>query len=182
MVKEERMLIDNFRTLAEYNHWMNTRMYDCVATMDPLIIEKDLGAFFGSILGTLNHILVADIIWLQRIARHPVNFCSLEVLRSQSPPVALNQILHRELSSLRQQRNQVDNALIALIDELNEATLSSDLLFQDMKGNSYMYELAILLQHLFNHQTHHRGQATTLLHQCGADVGATDLLAMVGEK
>ncbi len=176
------MLTDNFKTLAKYNQWMNTRIYDCVATMDPMIVKRDLGAFFGSILGTLNHILVADLIWLQRIARHPMNFHSLVVLQSQTPPAALNQVLHEELSSLRQHRRQVDAALIALVDELNDGILDKELLYQDMKGNSHQNGLGILLQHLFNHQTHHRGQVTTLLHQCGAEVGATDLLVMLREK
>lgn len=160
---------------------MNTRIHDCVATMDSSLVKKDLGAFFGSILGSLNHILVGDIIWLQRIARHPLNFHSLAILRSQATPVALNQILHEELSALRQHRKEVDAALIALIDELNDEILNKELVYQDTKGISHQNELGILLQHLFNHQTHHRGQVTTLLHQCGADVGATDLLVMLRE-
>ncbi len=175
------MLTDNFKTLAKYNQ-LCTCIYDCVATMDFMIIKRDLGAFFRSIFGTLNHILVADIIWLQRIARHPMNFHSLVVLRSQTPPVALNQILHEELSSLRQHRSQVDAALIALVDELNDEIFNKELLYQDMKGNPHQNGLGILLQHLFNHQTHHRGQVTTLLHQFGAEVGATDLLVMPREK
>jgi len=176
------MLSDNFKTLAKYNQWMNTRIYDCVTSMDSLIVKKDLGAFFGSILGTLNHILVADIIWLQRIARHPLNFHSLAKLRSQTPPVALNQILHEELFTLRQHRKQVDETLIALVDELNDGILNTEFQYQDMKGNSHQNDLGILLQHLFNHQIHHRGQVTTLLHQCGAEVGPTDLLVMLREK
>lgn len=176
------MLADNFRTLAQYNRWINTRLYNCAATMETALLKKDLGAFFGSILGTFNHILVADIIWLQRIAKHPAQLASLESLRTHTRPQALNQLLHEDLASLREHRNNIDEALIAFTVELNAELLDSALQYEDMKGNPHRNKLSDLVQHLFNHQTHHRGQATTLFHQCGVDVGATDLLVMLRES
>jgi len=66
--------------LAQYNRWMNERMYEAAATLDDATLATDQGAFFGSILGTLNHIAVADTIWLHRFARHAGGFASLQAL------------------------------------------------------------------------------------------------------
>jgi len=176
------MLLDNFQRYSRYNQWMNTRLYDCAAQLDPALFSKDLGAFFGSILGTLNHLLVADLFWMRRFALHPLQFSSLDYIRQHVAPTALNQILHEELDSLRRDREQVDLSLIAFCAELDAAALDSVLLYQDTQGNSHSNKMQDLLQHVFNHQTHHRGQTTTLFHQCGLDVGVTDLMYLIRQE
>ena len=77
------MLLSQFLLMADYNQWMNTRLYDAAAKLSAAELERDRGAFFGSILGTLNHLAVTDIMWLQRFSAHPSNHRSLDPVRAR---------------------------------------------------------------------------------------------------
>lgn len=165
--------------LAAYNEWMNAKLYDAAAQLptDELMAER--GAFFGSLFGTLNHLVVADTIWLKRIARGFARFEALDRARDWEQPTALDQRLFDDLPAMRQRRAALDEvfkqwagALVA--DDLNEV-----LEYVSMKGVVSRKRLGLVLAHVFNHQTHHRGQATTLLAQAGQDVGVTDLLVLI---
>lgn len=172
-------LKQNFRLLAQYNQWMNSKIYELAAAIDSDELAKDRGAFFGSILGTLNHIMVADLAWLNRFKRHPVNLASLEGIQHLPLPSALNQLLFADFSALHQARKKVDEVFVALCDELNDTVLEAPLPYKNMKGDKMNKRFASVLQHVFNHQTHHRGQLTTLLSQMGIDFGVTDLLMLI---
>lgn len=87
--------------MAKYNRSMNERMYEAAATLDAETLAADKGAFFGSILGTLNHIAAADTIWLHRFARHQVSFPSLRELSKFPQPASLTQSLASDLEGLR---------------------------------------------------------------------------------
>ncbi|MEN9538820.1 MAG: hypothetical protein RLZZ126_1055, partial [Pseudomonadota bacterium] len=79
--------------MAEYNRWMNQRVYAAAATLPAVALTAERGAFFGSILGTLNHIAVGDTIWLRRFARYPAGFASLVTLADVPHPTSLRQTL-----------------------------------------------------------------------------------------
>lgn len=165
--------------MADYNRWMNRRLYDCAATLAPTELLQDKGAFFGSILGTLNHIAVADTIWLHRFSRHPAGFASLAALTEFPSPTSLRQPLAADLPELRRYRERFDELIVCWAGELTPEHLSADFTYANMAGRTARRSFAALVQHFFNHQTHHRGQATTLLFQAGVDVGVTDLLAVI---
>lgn len=165
--------------MAHYNRWMNERMYDSAATLDAAALAADRGAFFGSILGTLNHIAVADTIWLHRFAQHEAAFGSLEALSGFARPTALTQPMAPDLAGLRGYRRELDALIERWAAELTPAHLAADLTYKNMAGVASTRSFAALVQHFFNHQTHHRGQASTLLFQAGVDVGVTDLLAVI---
>jgi uncharacterized damage-inducible protein DinB len=169
----------HLRLLAQYNAWMNARVYDVAAKLTVQDLAADRGAFFGSILGTLNHLVVADTIWLQRFATHPAQHPALEPLRKTAKPAALNQILFTELPALRAHRERLDATITEWVAALTEADIQHVLQYANMKGVPAKKHFGTLLVHFFNHQTHHRGQATTLLFQSGQDVGVTDLLALI---
>lgn len=173
------MLLDNFRLLANYNRWMNERLYTLAAQLPVASVFEDKGAFFGSIFGTFSHLLVADILWLKRIAQHSRQFHSLAYIREHTKPSALNELIHPDLASLHADRAQVDATIVALLAELDEASLALELDYSDLAGNTYRHSLALILQHVFNHQTHHRGQVTTLFYQAGSDPGVTDLMYLI---
>jgi len=82
-----------FDLMVDYNQWMTNNIFDAVSQSSPSEISTDRGAFFGSIIGTLNHILVSDIIWLKRFAEHPYGFKSLDPVRTMSRPKSLDSIL-----------------------------------------------------------------------------------------
>lgn len=169
----------NFELLANYNLWINQRIYDSANKLDPEDLSKDKGAYFSSIIGTLNHILVGDIIWLKRISNHPDSFKSLKLMKEFADPVSLSEIVHPDLESLAQSRKVIDEAIINFINEISEESILSELDYINTKGNKFTKNLGFIIQHLFNHQTHHRGQVTTMLFQSCIDVGETDLLALI---
>ena len=165
--------------LAEYNAWMNAKLYAAAAKLAASELAKDRGAFFGSILGTLNHLVVGDTIWLKRFAAHPANPPSLEPLRAMAQPAALNQVLFTDLGELAACRKVIDAAIKGWAAALTQADLDHVLHYANTKGVKSQKRMSSLVTHFFNHQTHHRGQVTTLLFQAGQDVGTTDLLALI---
>ncbi len=165
--------------MAAYNEWMNTRLYAAAANLPAQELAKDRGAFFGSIIGTLNHLVVADTIWLKRFATHPAGGTALDPVRAYAHPAALNEILFTDLSALKSRRDAIDSAINAWAAALTQEDLSHVLHYANTKGVKSRKRFSNLVTHFFNHQTHHRGQATTLLFQAGQDVGVTDLLALI---
>lgn len=168
--------------MAEYNLWMNQRMYACAATLPAEVLAADKGAFFGSILGTLNHIAVSDTLWLHRFATHPTRFAALEAMAGLANPTSLRQPLAPDLGALVLLRERLDALIQQWAGELTTEHLSADLTYTSTAGVTSSRSFAFLVQHFFNHQTHHRGQASTLLFQSGADVGMTDLLAVIPQN
>jgi uncharacterized damage-inducible protein DinB len=165
--------------MATYNEWMNAKLYDAAAKLPAAELAKDRGAFFGSILGTLNHLVVGDTIWLKRFAAHPANPAALGAVRALPQPSALNEVLFTDLGELRVRRQLIDAAIKEWAASLTDADLAHVLRYANTKGVKSQKRFSSLVTHFFNHQTHHRGQATTLLTQAGQDVGVTDLLALI---
>ena len=165
--------------LAEYNRWMNDKLYDAAATQPHADLVADRGAFFKSILGTLNHLLVADTIWLKRFAGHPSAPAVLEQLQDTPMPTALDVISYADLASLRQRRQWLDQIILTWATGVSDDDLDSVLDYRNTRGTAFRRPLGGLVLHFFNHQTHHRGQVTTLLSQAGVDVGVTDLAALI---
>lgn len=170
---------DQFELMANYNQWINDKIYTAANELGTELVSQDLGAFFGSVLGTLNHIMVADIIWLKRFATHPANFRSIEFLSNIENPKSLDALLFSDLQLLQKERKHLDQAIIALTEEATEADYNQTLTYSSLKGAPARKKFGFVMCHFFNHQTHHRGQITTLLNQNGIDIGVTDLLAVV---
>ena len=153
--------------MAAYNAWMNERVYACCEELSDEDRRRDLGAFFKSIHATLNHILLADEAWLQRFLGLPVTMTSP------------TQELHTSFTELRHARRSVDQQILAWAETLPDAFADAPFGFHSVV---YATDRVIpgwaAIAHLFNHQTHHRGQITTLLKQLGKDPGVTDLHMM----
>jgi len=162
--------------MADYNQWMNTRLLEAAATLDTAQLTADRGAFFGSVLGTLNHLLVADILWLKRFATHPTGFMALAPLQQMPDPTSLDQILCPTFNEVTALRHSLDSVILDWSRTLTESDLDVALAYKSSKGVPATRNFFALLTHFFNHQTHHRGQITTLLSQAGVDMGVTDLL------
>ncbi|KZN14863.1 DinB family protein [Marinomonas sp. TW1] len=168
-----------FTLLAQYNQWMNEKIYRAAAQLNEQQLKQDRGAFFTSILGTLNHNVVGDIIWLKRFANHPEAKQVLQGVHVFPPPATLDESLFTDLHTCQQARQKLDELIISLIDELSDDALNRPLTYRNMKGQQASKAFGLLLLHFFNHQTHHRGQLTTLFSQAGLDTGVTDLLALI---
>jgi uncharacterized damage-inducible protein DinB len=151
------------QTMAEYNHWMNSKLYAICAEIPDEQRRANRGAFFKSIHGTLNHLLIGDRIWLGRFTSQPFT-------------AKLNQELYADFNELCQQRQQTDQQILEWSKQLTSEWLSESLTYKSASdGVERVLPHWLLVTHMFNHQTHHRGQLTTLLSQLGYDPGVTDL-------
>lgn len=176
-------LLGHFILMADYNHRMNTQFSDVIDKLSDERTNEDLGAYFTSIMGTLNHILVGDIIWLSRFSTHSSNYFELKGVLELPKPKGLNDILFPEFSSFKIAREKVDLLLSNwLQNEASENDFTKNLAYSNTKGIISTRNFGELLCHLFNHQTHHRGQLSTLLNQQGLDVGVTDFLLEIPEE
>ena len=153
------------RMMARYNAWMNERFYGACSSIPDAERKKDVGAFFKSIHGTLNHLLLADSIWMGRFTGEPFKVTSL------------SQELYSDFDELLSERSIMDSSISTWVGRLTEADLANDLHYTSITNPApRTTPLGFALAHFFNHQTHHRGQVTTLLMQRGIDPGVTDLL------
>jgi uncharacterized damage-inducible protein DinB len=174
------MRIELFRLMADYNRWMNRNLYDCAAELTAEELERDRGAFFGSISGTLEHLVVTDLLWLKRFRLHPTG-APLAVLDAVEAPKTLDETMFADFAEMRARRQELDDLIVAWIGGLGDDDLAGDLTYRRMNGDTHAKAYAPTLLHFFNHQTHHRGQVTTLLFQAGVDPGVTDLVVRVPE-
>lgn len=165
--------------MAEYNAWMNDKLYAAAAQLSAAELTVEREAFFGSIIGTLNHIAVADRIWLARFAAHPADHRALDPIRGLPVPTALDQILFADIAELFSHRKVLDGVIKVWAGALSEDDLRHVLHYANTRGVAASKRFEHLVMHFFNHQTHHRGQVSTLLSQAGVDVGVTDLLALI---
>jgi uncharacterized damage-inducible protein DinB len=163
--------------LARYNRWMNDKLYELAARLSDEARKRDGGAFFKSIHGTFNHLLLTDRAWLARFTgvTVPDEFMGPGGIRS------LDQELYGDFAELRRERALTDDALSAWVSELSHEQLAGPLVFM-RRGQKLQFPLWWAVAHVFNHQTHHRGQITALLTQQGCDPGVTDLFAMLREE
>lgn len=161
---------------ARYNRWMNEKLYALAATLSDEARKRDGGAFFKSIHGTFNHILLADRVWLARVKGVSVEDGYM------APGIrSLDQELYADFAELRRERALTDAELTAWVSGLTEERLAAPLVFM-RRGQRQEAPLWWVVAHVFNHQTHHRGQITALFTQQGHDPGVTDLYAMLREE
>lgn len=165
------------RALARYNSWMNEKLYGLLAAWSDEERKRDRGAFFRSVHSTFNHILVADRIWLARFEGVTLEAGSMGPGGIRS----LDQELYAEFEELRRQRTLTDKELSAWVSDLTDEKLAAPITFV-RRGQREEVPLWWAAAHVFNHQTHHRGQVTTLMTQQGNDPGVTDLFAMLREE
>ena len=169
--------LSHFQLMAHYNCRMNKQLYVAANRLPEHELRTDKGAFFKSILGTLNHILVGDLVWLLRFIEHSHRYQSLIGLRNLRQPQRLDEILYDNLDSLEAVRFKVDKIIeYWLHNEVQECDLHQPLSYKNTLGAHYKKDFAKLISHMFNHQTHHRGQVSTLFNQLGVDIGETDYL------
>ena len=143
-------MLEQFRHLAGYNAWANARIYEAVLLLDAEQQWRDVGLFFGSVGGTLNHILVADRVWMKRFTGEGEH------------PTRLNAILQHDLAKLWQERQTEDARIIAYADSLTDQRLQQTFTYRKMTTPDMVTsKLWPDLLHVFNHHTHHRGQAHT---------------------
>jgi uncharacterized damage-inducible protein DinB len=164
------MMLPYFQRMARYNQWANARLYNACTDLSDAERKQPRKAFFGSIHGTLNHIMVGDRIWLSRI-----------VPWDAPVVIPLNSELYADFAELRREREKQDAYIIDYVNGLSEARIAGDVSYATTSGSPNVMMLGTILQHFFNHQTHHRGQAHDLLSQTPVAPPPLDLLYYVRE-
>lgn len=158
-------MLQHFNMFAHYNRWANATLYAEAAKLTREEFNQPTGAFFGSLMGTLNHLLVADRIWLHRFSGEG------------SLPTRLNENLFIEFEPLHAARKEEDERIIRWVGTLSEDALRNEFTYTPVTSpQSVTQKLGPALAHIFNHQTHHRGQAHTILTTLGKPSLALDLI------
>jgi len=156
-------LIAHFRLMARYNRLANERLYEACAGLSEAERRRDRKAFFRSIHGTLNHLLLGDRIWLARFAG------------GTAPSTGLDAILHDDFAELREARSAEDRRIEDLAAGLDPAFLAGTIAYRNNSGLDFDEPISVLLTHFFNHQTHHRGQVHDMICQTAAEPPVLDL-------
>ena len=155
------------RAMADYNRWQNSNLYGAADALADAVRKEQRGAFFGSIHGTLSHLLWADQVWMSRFAGTP---------RPKAAGIPESAGMVESWDELKRERIAFDDVIIAWADKLDPTWLEGDLTwFSGASKRERTKPKALLVAHFFNHQTHHRGQVHCMLTQCGVKPGDTDL-------
>lgn len=153
------------RMFAHYNRWANAALYAAVAEVGEADYRADHGAFFRSLHGTLNHVLVADRIWMRRFTG------------TGEAPTRLDAILFEDLAGLRGAREAEDERIVAWVEGLDGDALAASFTYTPVtRPDPITQPLWPALTHFFNHQTHHRGQAHVLLTRIAGRAPELDLI------
>lgn len=156
---------EQFEMFAAYNRWANGVVYAAARELDTEELNRNQGAFFGSLIGTLNHILTADRIWMKRFTG------------SGDAPNALTTVLHPELDALETARRAEDERIVAWIGGVAEETLAANFSYSPISNpQAVTQRLGSAVWHFFNHQTHHRGQCHMILTSLGHQGPVLDLV------
>jgi uncharacterized damage-inducible protein DinB len=154
---------DHYALMARYNRWMNKKLYAICADIPDAERRKDRGAFFKSIHGTLNHLLFGDTVWMGRFQGRDI-------------PTKIIAELHADFDELHAAREVMDLRIIEWSLALTPQWLAAPFRFtSNVDRRTRTLPAWALVAQLFNHQTHHRGQLTTLISQSGLDPGITDI-------
>ena len=157
-------MMDYIVTMAQYNQWMNRKVYEVAANLSDNQRVADRGAFFKSVQATLGHLIWADKMWMSRFLNRPEYVIERSTIDELS------------FADMKELRFEIDAEILQWAETVKETWLASDLIWtSQMYQKTFTRPVLLCVMQLFNHQTHHRGQVTTLLTQYGLDVGVTDL-------
>jgi uncharacterized damage-inducible protein DinB len=152
--------------MARYNRWQNENLYAAADALSEAERRRERGAFFGSIHATLSHLLWADRTWMSRLAGTP----------SPDGSIPESVSLYDDWGGLKHERRAFDAVVIDWADRLDSGWLEGDFAYYSGAIKSHLRKPKwVLVTHMFNHQTHHRGQVHCMLTQAGGKPGDTDL-------
>jgi len=155
--------IANLQLLANFNKWTNGKIITSCKKLTETEYKKDRGAFFSSIHGTLNHLLVVDRAYIFHIEEKDHGLKSLD------------QILYENLFQLEEARIKEDKRLVDLVNNLSEESIHKEITYNGFETGKTTYTINTILITLFNHQTHHRGQIHYKLSQAGIKTTQNDI-------
>lgn len=161
---------DYLLTLADYHRWANARLIQRLEPLNDEAYRADQGLFFHSIHRSLNHILLVDRLWFARFHERNLDIESL------------GDELVTERSRLARELDRQAELWREFLEHRDDASLRATLHYRDMRGNPYAEPLCLLVAHVFNHGTHHRGQISAAMTRLGLDAPVLDLPYFLRER
>ncbi|MFT0693201.1 DinB family protein [Acinetobacter bereziniae] len=162
---------DDLRRFAQYNIWATQRLCECLKAVSDADFNQDIGLYFKSIAGTLNHLLLGEhYLWYSRFKEN------------HSPTMALNTVIHQDKTQLLNELSHKSLNWLSFIDDLDETVLTGNLNYFRSNGEAQSLPYADTLIHVFNHGTHHRGQVTAAMTILGYQCPEFDWLYMLVEE
>jgi uncharacterized damage-inducible protein DinB len=160
--------LEEFRELFAYDRWANAHLLDATATLPMEQLDRDLGNSFGSIRGTLVHVLGAHWVWLSRwLGSSPTAFPDWDVSTH---------------AALRERWREVEGKQKGFLESLGDTDVDRMIQYSAFNGKPYSNPLSELFRHVINHATYHRGQVVTMLRQLGVEPPHTDLIVYYRER
>ena len=167
--------------LSVYNQRMNAQLMDACLALSSETLDKETNSFFPNVISYWNHLLFGDLILLKRLALNGIAQLSLKDFSDFPSTKSPRDIYHHKLSDLLILRKKVDKLIMNYCDNLSDEDCNKIITYSTTEGDSISKVVADVTQHIFNHQTHHRGQLTCVLSQFGVDYGCMDLPVIVSE-
>lgn len=163
-------MLNHLRTLAQYNRWSGERLLGACGALPEDEYMKARPAAYGSMHGTLNHILLADHLWLDRLEGRP---------DPAVPDPAT--ILHQDLEGLREGRHEADRRITHYIDSLTPDRLEHEVVYRTRFADTFSTKVVLILTHMFHHADHHRGQVHDMLSQVPVEPPTVGLICFLRE-
>ena len=174
-------LVKNFHMMSVYNQRINEQLINCCVTLSNEQLNQETHSFFPTIIAYWNHILFGDLILLSRLALNNIGSLSVRDFSQLPTPNSPQDIYCHDFNDLILLRRKVDMLINTYCAQLTEEECEQSITYTSTEGQVITKAVAEVTQHLFNHQTHHRGQLTCLLSQLGIDYGCMDLPVIVAE-
>ena len=174
-------LANNFRMMSHYNQRMNDQLLNFCYKLSVADLNKETHSFFSNVISYWNHIIFGDLIMLKRLGLNDIGGLSFATFANFPEPKSANDIYHTTMSELLLLRQQLDEVIVQCFADLNDRDCLALISYKTTEGVAITKSVADFCQHLFNHQTHHRGQLTCILSQLGVDYGCMDLPIIVPE-
>lgn len=157
-------MLEHLKMMARYNKWANDRVSKALMEIDEADYMKRREAFFESIHGAVNHLLLVDRLWRGRMIGEPY------------PAQSLDEIVCADRDTYVRERDAENDIIIDFVDSFDAQTIDETFSYKTMVGNGGTDKRRIVLAHMFNHATHHRGQVHALLTQVPCEPPPLDLI------
>ena len=174
-------LASNFKMLSIYNLRMNAQLLECCNKLPPEKLTVDTKTFFPSIISYWNHLMFGDLIMMNRLAINEIGSLTTIDLDPFPKPVSTKDTYYDNLSDIENVRARIDNLIFEWCSALTDKDCEQSLTYRTTEGKEISRRVSDVIQHMFNHETHHRGQLTCILSFNGVDYGCTDLPMIVPE-
>jgi len=171
----------SFQISVLYNQRMNQQLLICCQQLSQTQCEQETGSFFPNVIAYWNHLLFGDLILIRRIIANKIAGLSLSLLDGLPIATSTSDCYCSTIDEVIELRTKVDIIIEQVINALSENDISKLIHYKTTEGDEVSARVSDILQHMFNHQTHHRGQLTCVLSQLGINFGCTDLPVLVSE-